>query len=134
MSALVIPTSAHLMPRPGFELLGHVVASVDVLGAIAGAGWTAGDVLARHLASRHESAWETDLELPDGTRLYARTELGRRPTTHLSIDGEKILPSGRRVAPAVMFGFFEGATDAEFARAKGRTVTLDRFGREMREA
>jgi len=136
MSALIVPASAHLSPRPGFELLGKIVASVDVLAALASAGWTVGDVLARHLASRHESVWETDLEAPDGARVLAMTlsSAGTVPTTYLSIDGEKVLPGGRRVAAAVSFQFVEGATPAEVSRAKGRIRTWDRFGQTMSEA
>jgi len=127
--------SGGLVPRPGFETLGTVVVSVNVLSVLSGAGYTVADALTVHLSNRAASPWRTDVDLPDGTCvLVDSSQAGPRRYTHLSIDGEAILPSGRRVAPAVTFSFVEGATPLEIARAKGRTVTLDRFGRELREA
>jgi hypothetical protein len=109
---------------------------VDVLAAVANSGWTVGDVLARHLINRDDTVWQTDLELPGSAYVRALTLSGGgiRPTTYLSIDGEKVLPSGRRVAPAVSFSFVEGATGQEIARAGGRVSTWDRFGQMMKEA
>lgn len=135
-SALAIGPTPELAPRPGFELLGTVVASVDVLSAVANGGWTVGDVLARHLINRHDAVWETDLEMPTGGYVHAITLSGggQPPATYLSIDGGKHLPSGRRVAPAVSFSFVEAATPQEIARAGGRIDTWDRFGRKMNEA
>lgn len=124
-----------LLPRPGFEALGTVVVSANVLSVLQGAGYTVADALAVHLSNRSASPWRTDVDLPDGTCVLVDSSDSRpRQYTHLSIDGETILPSGRRIAPAFTFSFVEGATPAEIARSKGRTVTLDRFGRELREA
>ena len=123
-----------LLPRPGFETLGTVVVSVNVLSVLQGAGYTVADALAVHLSNRGSSPWRTDVDLPDGTCVLVDSDPEPRRYTRLSIDGEAILPSGRRVAPAVTFSFVEGATPAEIARSKGRTVTLDRFGRCIEEA
>ena len=135
-TALSFLPTPELAPRPGFELLGNVVASLDVLSAVANGGWTVGDVLARHLINRDDTVWQTDLEIPGSGYVRALTLSGGglRPTTYLSIDGEKVLPSGRRIAPAVSFSFVEGATPEEIARARGRVATWDRFGQEMNEA
>lgn len=137
MSGLLVPSVAHITPRPGFELLGEIVASVDVLTLLAGAGWSVGDVIARHLINRHEEPWETDLELPHGAFVFVRTDpaIGMIPRrTNLTINGEELLPSTRRVAAAVSFRFLEGASRSELERSKGRRIVLDRFSRPMKEA
>jgi hypothetical protein len=126
--------SGGLLPRPGFETLGTVVVSINVLSVLQGAGYTVADALSVHLSNRASLPWRTDVDLPDGTCVLVDSDPEPRRYTRLSIDGETILPSGRRVAPAVTFSFVEGATPAEIARSKGRTVTLDRFGRCIEEA
>ena len=136
-TALAAPPASSLFdPRPGFEVLGGVVASVDVLAVLAAGGWTIGDVLSRHLINRNEATWETDLEIPGAgyVRLITLTGGGVRPSTYLSTDGEEVLPGHLRVAPAVTLSFYGGASREDFARAKGRRKRLDRFGQEMKEA
>ena len=134
---MVVPATEHFEFRNGFQILGSVVASVDVLRVIGEAGLTLGDVLGRHLANQTADIWDTDVFVPSGRYRYVHaltmTGGGITPTTYLSIDGEEVLPSGRRISAAFTFSFSEGASREEIARA-GRRVVQDRFHRRMQEA